>query len=291
MEVRRHHSNGSSNGHNNRSERQNLVMSFSELNELADSDDHDYFFTATEAFFGDSLFQFVADEVNALLQVIFCHTSWLTTFYNPLYMALFVVFYCTSLPGAFLHWLLFDLMPVRAKENPEERELRSQGIYLAVGLSIISVPFDGFGLYLGDDIMEAINMVSLAVNCALILFNLLGLNALGGELHHTMRTYIVGVWIILLSITGLVIFDVFYFSYTWLTIVTYVLRLLAVLVYLMIVMHVAEFWKSYEDSDARGSALDISLTLVQVLLLAVVLAGFGYAVFYISEKDAWQVLF
>jgi small-conductance mechanosensitive channel len=290
MQTTRRTSSNGYRGDGNQTERQNLVLSFSELNEISEGEEANYYFSAGEAFFGDSLFQFVADEVHAMLLVLFCHTPWLSSFFNPLYAALFAVLYLLSLPGALLHWFTFDFFPVRSKENPEERELRSQGIYVAVGLSIISIPFDAVGLYLGSDVMQAINMVSLAVNCGLILFNLLGLKALGGELHHAMRTYIVGIWIILVCITALVVFDVFYFSYTWITILTYCLRLLAILVYLMIAVHVAEFWDSYGQSDSKGSCEDVGILHAEVVLLTLVLAGFGYAVYYISEANAWQVL-
>lgn len=290
METRRHY-NGNRTSNPAREERQNLVLSFSELNELNDSNDQDYYFTAQEAFFGDSLLQFVADECHAMLNGMFCHVSILSSFYNPLYSLLFAVLYVLSLPGAFLHWILFDLVPVRAKENPEERELRSKGIYLALGLSLISIPFDGAGLYLGDSLMQAINMVSLAVNCAMILFNLLGLKALGGEYFHTMRTYIVGVWIIVVAITGLALFDVYYFSYTWLSWLTYVLRLLAILVYFIICLNVSTFWNVYEHAESRGDCADVSFTLTQSLMLLVIAGGLGYAIFFISEENAWQVLF
>ena len=279
-------------------ERQGLIMSFNELNEANETEHINYFFTVEEAFFGDSLFQFVADEVNAMLQILFlrglCGQSFSVcrSFYNPFYLAMFIVLYLFTFPGALLHWVMFDMIPVRAREDPEERDLRSQGIYLALGLSIMSIPFDGAGVYLGSEIMEMINIVSLMVNCALILFNLIGLRALGSELYHTMRCYTVGIWVIFVTITGLALFDVFrYFNHDWLNMLVYTLRAFTVVVYLFIGINVIPFWNAYADEKSRAGVEDVLISIAALGLLAVVATGLAFAVFFISEENAWDVMF
>ena len=101
-----------------------MLLSFSELTRDDVRDANDVYASSGEAFLSQSLFVYVADEVNALLQVAFCEIRLCTTFYNPIYLLLFLLLYILTFPGAALHWLLLDLVPgksetgvVQVKEN------------------------------------------------------------------------------------------------------------------------------------------------------------------------------
>jgi hypothetical protein len=73
-------------------------------------------------------------------------------------------------------------MSVRKLESPEERELRSQGIYAALGLAMISIIFGSIGVNIGQDAMYLVNMISLYVNASIIVSSLIGLKAVGEKL-------------------------------------------------------------------------------------------------------------
>ena len=115
------------------------------------------------------------DEVNAMMQIMFCELPYIATMYNPVYCLLFGLLFLLTLPGALLHYLFLCCSPVKKRElaltnnnfkrnlsasnsqifsnyaytyirfvfefslhrYPEERELRSQGIYTAMGMAIL----------------------------------------------------------------------------------------------------------------------------------------------------------
>ena len=72
------------------SERTGLILTFSEFNQAEESPDYA---TTDEAFYKQSLPSFVSDEVHAMMHVTFCETKWCATFWNPLYLILFIIFY------------------------------------------------------------------------------------------------------------------------------------------------------------------------------------------------------
>lgn len=92
-------------------ERAGLLLSFSELTRDDVRDANDLYASSDEAFLSQSLPVYVADEVNAIMQIAFCEIRWCTTFYNPIYLVLFILLYILTFPGAALHWALLDLVP------------------------------------------------------------------------------------------------------------------------------------------------------------------------------------
>ena len=270
------------------SERTGLILTFSELNQ-AEEDGNDYA-TSDEAFYKQSLPSFVSDEVHAMMHLTFCEIKWCATFWNPLYLIMFIIFYIFTFPGAALHWSLLCWIPVRKREHPEERELRSQGIYTALGVALISIPFAVIGLYLGSDIMVLINEISLAVNSSIIISNLVGLKAMADELVISIRIYSVGAWILVTFLIGLALVDVYeYITFSWLTILIYLLRIFAILVYTIIGVQCIQLWHMYEENDKKYSK-DIFYAGILVLMFSVVVIGFIVAI-VISEENAWRVIY
>jgi hypothetical protein len=277
-------------------------MSFSELNSRLEIEDKMYM-TSEEAFFGNSIFQFVADEVNSMLQIIFMNGAvefwgcgFIRSFYNPLYLLLFVLLYLVTFPGALLHYLLFDCMPVRLEEMPEERELRSQGIYMALGISFYCIIFGAIGLLYGNSSMVMINEIALASNVALIIINLIGLKAMGEEFVVTIRTYIIGIWLLVLTLIGLALFDAYkYITALWITLFDYIIRIFQIFIYIVIAVNLIEFWNFYGQTEAskeliqQNNCLDIFLTLLLIILFCGIYIGFIIVVEY-AEDDAWRIL-
>ena len=269
------------------SERTGLILTFSEFNQAEESPDYA---TTDEAFYKQSLPSFVSDEVHAMMHLTFCETKWCTTFWNPLYLILFIIFYIFTFPGAALHWALLCWIPVRKREHPEERELRSQGIYTALGVAIISIPFAVIGLFLGSDIMILINEISLAVNSSIIISNLVGLKAMADELVVSIRIYAIGAWILVTFLLGLALVDVYeYITFSWLTILIYLLRVFAILVYTIIGVQCIQLWHMYEDSDKKFTK-DVVYASALVLLFLVVVIGFIVGI-VISEENAWRIIY
>ena len=189
-----------------------------------------------------------------------------------------------------MHWALLCWIPVRKREHPEERELRSQGIYTALGVAIISIPFAVIGLFLGSDIMILINEISLAVNSSIIISNLVGLKAMADELVISIRIYAIGAWILVTFLLGLALVDVYeYITFSWLTILIYLLRVFAILVYTIIGVQCIQLWHMYEDSDKKFTK-DVVYASALVLLFLVVVIGFIVGI-VISEENAWRIIY
>jgi hypothetical protein len=161
-------------------ERKSLIVSFSDLNR-SDDDHLQEFATVDETFLNQNIFSYSLDEVHAMMQIMCCDIRLVANCYNPLYLVLFLVLFIIVLPGALLHRALMccSCISVRKLESPEERELRSQGIYAALGLAIISMIFGAIGLNIGQDEMFIVNMISLYVNASIIVSSLIGLKAVG----------------------------------------------------------------------------------------------------------------
>jgi len=246
---------------------------------------------ADEAFFGQNIFAYVGDEVHGMLQIAFCENRCCASFYNPLYSILYLLLYIFTIPGALFHWMLLEYIPVRKCEQPEIRELRSQGMYTAIGIAVISLPFAAIGLYLGDDIMVLINEVALAVNLAIIVTNLIGLKVVADELHLSVRTFAVGAWIIDLFLIGLALVDTYaYLTFSWLTVVSYVFRLLEIFVYTVIAFQCVQLWDMYGDKAEEHSGTDILFTVILAILFAGVVTAFVVAI-SISVENAWRILY
>lgn len=280
-------------------ERHGLILSFSEIAQLEQQGDelpNSNYATPEEAFYGRSIFQFVADEVHAMLQIIFLDEvvecwgcGFFRSFYNPIYTVLYVIFYALTLPGAVLHWSLLDFIQVREKENPDEREMRSQGIYTALGIAIISIPFGIAGLLLGTSEMILINEVALAVNTWLIIIGLIGLKAIADEKIVTIRVFTVGSWVLVLFLTGLALFDVYAFlTWSWITLLDYLLRIFEIFIYAVIAVHALEFWTMYEMSPVDQQ--DILLAVILGILYGGVVLCFIVAI-SVSEEDSWRIMY
>lgn len=252
---------------------------------------NDFYANADEAFFGQNIFSYVGDEVHGMLHIAFCESRCCTSFYNPLYLVLYALLYVLTIPGALLHWALLSFIPVRKIEQPEVRELRGQGMYTAIGIAVISLPFAAIGLYLGDAIMVLINEVALAVNLAIIATNLIGLKVVADELHLSIRTFAIGAWVIVLFLIGLALVDTYaYLTFSWLTIITYTFRLLEILVYSVIAVQCIQLWDLYADHADDSFGTDVAFASALAVLFAGVIIGFLVAI-SISAENAWRILY
>ncbi len=277
-------------------------MSMSELSQESQSFDQDYpYATAQQAFYDQNIFSFVVDEVHAMMQIMCCESRSCATFYNPFYLVFFALLYVLTLPGAVLHWVLLSCIPVRCREYPEEREFRSQGIYTATGIALISIPFCIAGLFLGDSVMVLINEVAIVVNTCIVVTNMIALRAITDELLVTTRVFIVGIWLIDCVLIGLTLFDVYTFvTLSWETVLEFVLRIFEIFVYTVIGVQSIQFWDMYNggldclggrnNSLTRDSSKDTVYAVVMSILIAAVLGGFVYAVL-VSEQQAWRIMY
>jgi hypothetical protein len=277
-------------------ERQGLILSMSELSQESQNFEQEYpYATRQQAFYDQSIFGFVVDEVHAMMQVFCCECRTCANFYNPLYILMFGLLYILTLPGAALHWMFLSCVPVRCREYPEEREFRSQGIYTAIGIALISIPFSIIGLFLGEDVMVMINKVAIVVNFCIVATNLIGLRAITDEMLVTTRVFIVGIWIVDFVLIGLALFDVYSFvTVSWETLLDFVLRIFEIFVYTVIGVQSIQFWDLYAESSSTGRRRDETKDWLHAVALAllelVVLAGFVYAV-YIAEEKAWRIMY
>ena len=176
-----------------------------------DSDFVGEFMDPGELYGRESFFKYVADEVNALLDTLFCENRYLTAAYNPLYWVAFAALYILLLPGAYFHLMLLGYAPVRRSEFPEERDLRGQGIYTAMGAAIINVPFAIYGftsasVLSGSGELQAENSLALALTLALVAMNMIGLVALSFEYTSTLRMYGMGAVLVVLFLVFLCLY-------------------------------------------------------------------------------------
>ena len=281
---------------------QNLVLSFSELSSDNNSESisgrsssyqqNAIYSSSDEAFFNQNIFYFVGDETNAMLEILFCESRLFATFFNPLYSFLFALIYLLTLPGATLHYMLFSCIPVRKIEFPEERELRSQGMYTAMGVAIISIPFASIGLFLGTDIMVLINEISLGVNCCIIISNLIGLKVIADEFIISIRVFAVGAWVVDFFMIGLALIDVYsYITFSWLSCLTYFFRIVEICIYTIIALQCILLWNLHENPPSNYCAKsDYFFAFMLVILFSSVIAGFTLAI-YISESNAWRIMY
>eukprot|EP01038_Epipyxis_sp_PR26KG_P005216 gene5216-7258_t len=148
------------------SERQGLILSISELSEQSQlyQNGDDRYATRQQAFYDQSIFSFVVDEVHAMMQIMCCENRFCGNFYNPIYLIVFCSLFVTTFPGALLHWLCICWVPVRYREFPEERELRSQGIYTAMGIALWSVPASIWSYITDTESLAYISQISIILN-------------------------------------------------------------------------------------------------------------------------------
>lgn len=159
-----------------------------------------------------------------------------------------------------------------------------------MGVAIISIPFGVIGLYLGSDIMVLINEIALAVNCSIIVSNLLALKAMADELIFSTRVFAVGAWIIDVFLIGLALIDVYeYLTFDWVTVLEYFFRIIEIFVYTVIAVQCTQMWNIYETDDKKFTRDIIFCVSLSVLFLVIVI-GFILAV-VISEEHAWRIFF
>jgi len=159
-----------------------------------------------------------------------------------------------------------------------------------MGVAIISIPFGVVGLFIGTDVMVLINEIALAVNCSIIVSNLVALKAMADELIISTRTFAVGAWIIDVFLIGLTLIDVYqYVTFDWITILEFVFRVVEIFVYTVIAVQCTQMWSMYE-TDEKKVTRDIVFTVILSLLFLVVVVGFIVAV-VISEDNAWRIFF
>ena len=267
-----------------------MIVSFSELTQGDEEDSRHEYATADESFSNQYLFSYVMDEVHAMMQIMCCNARSCANFYNPLYLIFFLLFFVVVFPGAALHWILLYCIPVRKKEYPEERELRSQGIYAALGIALISIPFGALGLFIGDPEMILVNEVSLYVNSCIVVSSLIGLTAIGDELQTTIRVFATGAWIIDIFLIGLALIDAYsYLTFSWLSIVCYCLRLFGIVIYTIVAVQCLGLWDMYTTKEAYRCK-DTTLSVVLSVIYIGVVAGF-ILVIVISEENAWRILY
>ena len=272
-------------------ERKPLIVSFSELTH--DEDNHMLqreYATTDGAFLNQNIINYSLDEVHAMMQIMCCNIRAVAHCYNPIYLVVFTLLFIVVLPGAFLHWTLMCCISVRKRESPEERELRSQGIYAALGIALISIPFGAIGLYAGNDEMILVNKVSLYINSSIIVSSLLGLKALGEELVYTIRVYAVGSWIIDLFLICLCFLDVYnYVTFSWLSVVGYSLRIFGIVIYTVVALQCLTMWDTFIP-HRNTYYTDVAFATILIIIYAGVTIGF-IIVIVESEENAWRLIY
>jgi hypothetical protein len=279
-------------------ERQSLVPSISSLNQETQQqyDEENLYATEKQAFYDQNLFQFVLDEVHTMMQIMFCQSRWCGNFYNPLFLLLSAILYIFTIPGALLHYLLLGCVPVRYIEHAEERELRSQGIYTAIGISLLSIPFDIYSIFENDSNEQVfISALSFIVNVAIIFFNFIALKAVADGLVMTIRVYIVTVWLIDAILVALTLFDL-YTDYSYITVLdgfVFAMRILQIFVYTVIGAQCTQFWDMYANipilTGKKGKLRDSMLASIEIIIGILILGSFIFVI-VITEEEAWKLM-
>lgn len=216
------------------------------------------FLEPDELYGGDSFFKYVADEVCAVLDTIFCGHPQLTAYYNPLYWLLYAVLYMLLLPGAAFHYLIIGHLPVKKTEFPEERDLRGQGIYIALGTAIINLPFAIYGFADGQIVgqeaqLRVDNAMALLLSLTLIAVNCIGLAAVSYEFTNTLKFYgygCIAVVVFLIFMSMYAVGDALEADDKAVIAVQYVIRVILILVYTFIFYQVAYAVKALEAEES-----------------------------------------
>jgi hypothetical protein len=278
-------------------ERQNLVPSLSELSSQTqrEYDQENLYATKAQAFYDQNLVDFVSDEVHGMMQILFCQSRWCTHFYNPLYLILFAILFVFTFPGALLHYWLLDCVPVRCTEYPEERELRSQGIYTAIGIALLSIPVGIYAIVAETSNQDRMfSAMSLAVSVCIIGLNFVALKAVADSLVRTMRVFIVSVWIIVAILVGITLFDIAT-DYGYISVsdgLIFSLRLLEIFVFTVIGAQCAQFWNMYSETyqvtGKKGILRDSCLAAIEGIIAVLILTNFVYVI-TVTEQSAWRL--
>jgi hypothetical protein len=286
-------------------ERQRLIPSIAELSiETQQQFEHTGLYASSQqAFYEQSIFQYVTDEVDAMLRIMFCQMKWCHKWYNPIYLITFSFLFLFTFPGAALHYLLFCCVPVRYREYPEEREMRSQGIYTAMGIAMVSIILACVSFWTSSDGAEYYLLLemSIAVNSCVILISLSALKAIADELLLATRVYIAGVWLIDIILIILTLFDVYEFlTLSAVTVINLIIRVVQIFVYTVIGVQLIPFWNLYDPNRSLLANMssqsiirnwkDWHLAALIGFLLGVVLFCLLYTIIF-SEEKAWKLLY
>lgn len=215
------------------------------------------FLEPDELYGGESFFKYVGNEVNAVLDTMFCGHPLLTASYNPLYWILFAVLYLLLLPGAAFHLLIIGHVPVKKTEFPEERDLRGQGIYIALGTAIINLPFAIYGFadgqIMGQEVqLKVDNAMALLLSLTLIAANCIGLAAVSYGFRNTLTVYgygCIAVVVFLIFMSMYAIGDAIEADDTAIIAVQYVTRVFLILDYTFIFYQVSYAVTALEAED------------------------------------------
>jgi hypothetical protein len=285
-----------------RKERAPLVLSFHELHEL--ENDEKAYMSSNETYFGKfGLIRFVSEEVNALLQTLFLKDGiecvcckYLRSYYNPIYSTLYIFLYALTFPGAAVHWLLFDQVSIRTEyDKDDERDMRSQGIYMMISLSLVCIPLDVLGIMKGTDNMKHVDAFALIVNLVMIMISLLGLKAIGDKLIITMRLYIIVTWLFLVLQIVLAFVDVYsYVLFAWETLINYALRILNISILTVIAVNSIDFWRMFDNETVQFEEYmakkDRRYASMLGLLVALVLMTYAIMI-CTNERHAWRLAY
>jgi hypothetical protein len=219
-----------------------------------------------------NIFAYVNDEVHAFIEMLLCENQWMTYQYNPIYMLIYAILYLMIFPGAALHKSLLVCIPIRKVEYPEVRDLRSQGIYTALGGALVNIPLTAIQYKEADSAgLEKANALSFSFNLILIAFNITGLIALSREHTLTLQAYTVGASLVALF---LVFSTIYQFTEdvededTGLVVAEYVLQTVLVLVYAFIAMQCGVIMADIDkESKQKYTKEDIAMATSLVMIL------------------------
>lgn len=255
------------------------------------------FLEPSEVYGKHSFLEYVSDEVCAMLDTMFCENRYLLAAYNPVYWALYLVFFILHLPGALFHWGVLGYIPVRKGEFPEERDLRSQGIYTALGAAIINIPFALYGFAEGEVIdqeaqLEIDNGLALLLTLTLVVVNLIALVAISYEYTTTLRVYAMGAFVVVLFLVFLSLYavkDIMKATDAAILIVQYSIRLLLIFVYSFIALQCVATLDAYDhEVTTKPERRDTDITLSRVLYGAYALSGACIIAAYImADSQNW----
>eukprot|EP00600_Ochromonadales_sp_CCMP1393_P001116 CAMPEP_0174990484 /NCGR_PEP_ID=MMETSP0004_2-20121128/21349_1 /TAXON_ID=420556 /ORGANISM="Ochromonas sp., Strain CCMP1393" /LENGTH=294 /DNA_ID=CAMNT_0016244101 /DNA_START=23 /DNA_END=904 /DNA_ORIENTATION=- len=291
------------------SETDRLVLTIDELN--SQSDDNCFeFVSPNDAFFDQPLYSFVTDEVHAMMRILFCSQPQCLLIYNPLYLLAFFVLFTLTFPGAILHWLLISHVPVRATEDLEEREIRCQGIYTAMGTALLSIPYSILELlrvskYVNSEKVEVaqrnsilltVYALSLYVDACIIFYCLIGLKAICNELKYAVRTFAVCTVLVGLMLVAFLLFDVRMLLTSSIgnpsssLVVMYALQLclniFAIFITSIISSQSFHFWDLYQMRTSRKQNQDLCLVGTLVLSVIGIVSGLT-TIMVMSANNDW----
>ena len=273
-------------------ETSSLVMTVDDLASLSDDSYCAYeYVESRDAFFDQPLHSFVIDEVRAMLRIFFMQTPCCISHWNPFYVLMFLILFIVTYPGAVLHWLVICYVPVRISEDLEERELRCQGIYSAIGAAILNIPYSVYGIYnvsssKNSELLTS-HTVTLYVDIAIVFSCLIGLKAITDELGATVRVFVISSFVVNSVLVGLMMCDIPLLVYLDPAIyLEFSLQILTVFISTVVAIQSTHFWDLYTIRRSRKALEDHYLAGTLALVALGMLTGLG-VVTYFSVQRGW----